>query len=274
MNKGQFIGRLPQSLGSALIPMGHNGSRSLCPGSLMSSVPRWLTALCVRYFLPAAGNRNGTSINNVGTNGNYWSTTSQSATNAYNVNFNASNFNSQNNNNRYNGFSVRLASAVELTLVSILPAAGRRDGTSFNNVGTNGNYWSTTSYNATNAYNVNFNADNFNSQNNWDRFRGFSVRLASAAALTLVWFLPAAGNRNGTSINNVGSEGNYWSTTSQSATNAYNVNFNASNFNSQNSNNRYIGRSVRLAFAAALTLEQICSEKSFRRAFPLPEGLL
>ena len=205
MNKGQFIGRLPQSLGSALISMGHNGSRSLCPGSLMSSAPRWLTALCVRYFLPAAGNRNGTSINNVGSNGNYWSTTSQSATN---------------------------------------------------------------------AYNVNFNADNFNSQNNWDRFRGFSVRLASAAALTLVWFLPAAGNRNGTSINNVGSEGNYWSTTSSSETNAYNVNFNASNFNSQNSNNRYIGRSVRLAFAAALTLEQICSEKSFRRAFPLPEGLL
>ena len=119
MNKGQFIGRLPQSLGSALIPMGHNGSRSLCPGSLMSSVPRWLTALCVRYFLPAAGNRNGTSINNVGTNGNYWSTTSQSATNAYNVNFNASNFNSQNSNNRYIGRSVRLAFAAALTLEQI-----------------------------------------------------------------------------------------------------------------------------------------------------------
>ena len=186
MNKGQFIGRPPQGLGSALIPMGHNGSRPFGSGSLMPSSLRRLTTLCVRYFLPAAGNRNGLSINNVGSNGNYWSTTSQSATNAYNVNFNADNFNSQNNNNRYNGFSVRLASVAALTLVPILPAAGRRNGTSFENVGSNGNYWSTTSQSATNAYNVNFNADNFNSQNNWDRFRGFSVRLASVAALTLV----------------------------------------------------------------------------------------
>ena len=58
--------------------------------------------------LPAAGNRNGTSVNNAGSNGNYWSATHNNANNAYNVNFNGSNFNPDNNNNRNNGFSVRL----------------------------------------------------------------------------------------------------------------------------------------------------------------------
>lgn len=59
-------------------------------------------------FLPAAGNRNGTSVNNVGSNGNYWSASYNNANNAWNVNFNSSNLNTDNNNNRYNGQSVRL----------------------------------------------------------------------------------------------------------------------------------------------------------------------
>ena len=60
-------------------------------------------------FLPAAGYRNGTTANNVGSNGNYWSSTANSETNAYNLNFNSNgNWNTANNNNRYNGFSVRL----------------------------------------------------------------------------------------------------------------------------------------------------------------------
>jgi hypothetical protein len=66
-----------------------------------------------RVFLPAAGNRNGTSVNNVGSNGNYWSAFYNNSNNAYNVNFNDSNLNPQNNNNRYNGFSVRLARVAE-----------------------------------------------------------------------------------------------------------------------------------------------------------------
>lgn len=62
-------------------------------------------------FLPAAGNRNSAtaSAGNVGTNGNYWSRTSSSASKAYNVNFNEGNFNSQNTNWRSRGYSVRLA---------------------------------------------------------------------------------------------------------------------------------------------------------------------
>lgn len=58
--------------------------------------------------LPAAGNGNGTSLNNSGSNGNYWSSTpnSSNSNNAWNLNFNSGNFN-RNNNNRNNGFSVR-----------------------------------------------------------------------------------------------------------------------------------------------------------------------
>ena len=59
-------------------------------------------------FLPAAGYRNDTSLNNAGSNGNYWSRTlnTSNTSNAYNLNFNSSNINT-NNNNRYNGQSVR-----------------------------------------------------------------------------------------------------------------------------------------------------------------------
>ena len=56
------------------------------------------------------GNRNRTSssVNNVGSNGNYWSATVNNANNAYNLNFNTSGtVNPQNNNNRANGFGVR-----------------------------------------------------------------------------------------------------------------------------------------------------------------------
>ena len=64
--------------------------------------------------VPAAGNRNGTSLNNAGENGNYWSSTpnEDNSNNAYNLNFNSSNHN-VNNNNRNNGHTVRPVS--ELT---------------------------------------------------------------------------------------------------------------------------------------------------------------
>ncbi|MFW5766994.1 MAG: hypothetical protein ACOCXO_01375 [Bacteroidota bacterium] len=54
-----------------------------------------------------AGNRNNSngSLNNVGSNGNYWSST-VSSTNSRNLNFNSSNAN-MNSNNRANGNSVR-----------------------------------------------------------------------------------------------------------------------------------------------------------------------
>jgi uncharacterized protein (TIGR02145 family) len=52
-------------------------------------------------------NNNGT-YNNIGNNGNWWSSTENSTTNAWNRNLNYNNGNSnRNNNNKQNGFSVR-----------------------------------------------------------------------------------------------------------------------------------------------------------------------
>ena len=46
------------------------------------------------------------SFDGSGSNGNYWSSTANNSSNAYNLNFNSSNAN-VNNNNKRNGFSVR-----------------------------------------------------------------------------------------------------------------------------------------------------------------------
>ena len=50
--------------------------------------------------LPFSGNYNYNSgaVANVGSNGNFWSATSNSGPNAYNLNFNSNNLNPQNNN--------------------------------------------------------------------------------------------------------------------------------------------------------------------------------
>jgi len=53
------------------------------------------------------GNRNNNgNFNNVGNNGNWWSSSENSTTNAYNRNLNYNN-NNLNRNNKQNGFSVR-----------------------------------------------------------------------------------------------------------------------------------------------------------------------
>ena len=59
-------------------------------------------------FFPAVGNCNNGSVNNVGSNGNYWSSSlnTSNVINGWNLNFNSGNCN-MNNNNRYNGFPVR-----------------------------------------------------------------------------------------------------------------------------------------------------------------------
>jgi uncharacterized protein (TIGR02145 family) len=51
-------------------------------------------------------------LNDVGENGNYWSSSPNSATNGYNLNFNGTNVNPANNNDdRQNGFPVRCVAA-------------------------------------------------------------------------------------------------------------------------------------------------------------------
>ena len=73
------------------------------------------------FFMPkaekgrrvAAGYRNGSSLNNAGENGNYWSSSlnTSNSNNANNLNFNSGNHN-VNNNNRNNGQSVRSVTAL------------------------------------------------------------------------------------------------------------------------------------------------------------------
>lgn len=60
------------------------------------------------HIFPASGYRNNSngSLNNVGSNGYYWTATPYSTNNGRNLNFNSSNTN-WNNNNRANGFPVR-----------------------------------------------------------------------------------------------------------------------------------------------------------------------
>ena len=76
-----------------------------------------MTALAAKgcVFLPAAGYRNGTSVNGVGSNGRYWSSSpSTSGVNyAYRVSFYSDSLYPANNGYRYNGFSVRLVREVE-----------------------------------------------------------------------------------------------------------------------------------------------------------------
>ncbi len=46
-------------------------------------------------------------MNNVGSNGYYWSSSPNNQSNGYNLNFNSTNVNPSNNNNRANGFPAR-----------------------------------------------------------------------------------------------------------------------------------------------------------------------
>ena len=81
------------------------------PGGFPKGCPKGMSRATSIGELPAAGNRNGSNVNNVGDNGNYWSSTANDSDNAYNVNFNSNNVNPDNNDNRNNGYSVRLITA-------------------------------------------------------------------------------------------------------------------------------------------------------------------
>ena len=69
------------------------------------------SAGCV--FLPAAGDRGGTSVYNAGTSGRYWSATPDGTDRAYFVSFYSDKLNPADIFNRYYGFSVRLVRQVE-----------------------------------------------------------------------------------------------------------------------------------------------------------------
>ena len=78
-------------------------------------------------FLPAAGYRNNTNVNNQGSNGNYWSSTlnSDNPNNAYNLNFNSNNAN-VNGYYRYLGYTVRpVQSTCHLVRTKVHPSFKR-----------------------------------------------------------------------------------------------------------------------------------------------------
>ena len=58
-------------------------------------------------FFPASGYYSGTSLNGRGSNGLYWSSSYESATNAYNLSFGSSDVHPASNNSRRRGFTAR-----------------------------------------------------------------------------------------------------------------------------------------------------------------------
>ncbi|WP_119057513.1 hypothetical protein [Candidatus Ornithobacterium hominis] len=66
-----------------------------------SPVAAWLRLAAAGYH-----NYNNGSLNNKGSNGEYWSSSANDSNNAHNMNFNSGNSNT-NNDNRANGNSVR-----------------------------------------------------------------------------------------------------------------------------------------------------------------------
>lgn len=59
-------------------------------------------------------------------------------------------------------------------------------------------------------------------------------------------FLPAAGNRNGTTLVSTGANGNYWTATNDGSNKAYYMGFASATASANRSGNRYSGRAVRL----------------------------
>ena len=83
-------------------------------GAAYTTGSNWSTfesAGCV--FLPAAGSRDGTSVNYFGSNGYYWSGTANGTSSAYRVSFYSSGGDPQNSTGREYGCSVRLVRDVE-----------------------------------------------------------------------------------------------------------------------------------------------------------------
>ena len=100
--------------------------------------------------------------------------------------------------------------------------------------------WSSVTYSLsnTNKYNASFSSNTI-SASQW-------TTLESAGAV----FLPAAGDRSGTSVGNVGFSGRYWSASYYGSDGAYLVHFDDSNLYADDYDRRYGGQSVRLVRVA------------------------
>ncbi len=76
-------------------------------------------------FFPASGYRHGSGLYNRGSYGYYWSSSLNSQTNGYNLNFNSSGVNPAYNNDRFYGFSVRAVqhSSIEQSIMTKITTA-------------------------------------------------------------------------------------------------------------------------------------------------------
>lgn len=79
----------------------------------------------------------------------------------------------------------------------------------------------------------------------WTTLNGVNGRLFTSNVNGKTLFFPAAGDYNGTTLNNRGSNGYCWSSTYFSPTNARNLGFDSSNVLPQSSNYRRLGFTVR-----------------------------
>ena len=103
MVRKYFIGRPSLAVSSA-----REKSKSPHGLALRNSMPAsYQEATVSTLFFPCSGNGNGSSWNNRGSNGNYWSATWNSSRNARNLNFNSGGVNPQNSDYRYFGFALR-----------------------------------------------------------------------------------------------------------------------------------------------------------------------
>jgi len=101
--------------------------------------------------------------------------------------------------------------------------------------------WNTSYYtlSSTNSEGASFSANTITSANWTSKFEAHGAV-----------FLPAAGGRSGTSVENVGSYGSYWSSSSYGSDIACYLDFNGSELDMNCNYSRYYGRSVRLVSAS------------------------
>jgi uncharacterized protein (TIGR02145 family) len=112
--RAEFCNANPRIAGATLnqssgtLPTGKPESKELQPVRFSLGTSCWLSQASANVSALPGGNGNSGSFNNVGNNGNWWSSTENDASNAYNRNMNYNNANvNRNNNDKSRLYSVR-----------------------------------------------------------------------------------------------------------------------------------------------------------------------